>query len=163
MRAYLFIMFFLFLSVVCFSQTTSVAITNGSMGATWSIPTLSSTITKAGKNYEHVETSALSHTYLKVTSIAFWNVSVQQTVSSNWDPSLKLFVRRSGDGTGLVTISGGTAFLPVTSGNTLFFSGLLGLGFGRENIPVQYKIEGLSVLLPVKTYTTTIVFTISGL
>jgi len=145
------------------AQTASVTITNGSQGANWNIPTLSSSITKAGKNYEHIETSALNHTVLKVNSLVFWNVSVQQTVSSNWDPLLKLYVRRSGDGTGLVTISGGSAFQQVTGASSLFFSGLLGLGFGRDNIPIQYKIEGLSVLLPAKTYTTTILFTISGL
>ena len=39
------------------AQTISI-----NSGTTWSIPSLSSTITKAGKNYEHIEISSASQT-----------------------------------------------------------------------------------------------------
>jgi hypothetical protein len=36
------------------------------------------------------------------------------------------------------------------------------LAFNKNNVPIQYRIQGASVLLPVKTYTTTVVYTISN-
>jgi hypothetical protein len=160
-KGILFCMAFL-LGAAAFGQTVSIS--NGASGATWSVPTLSSTISKAGKNYEHVETSSPSHTLLKVSAVVIWSVSVHQSATSNWDPSLKLYVQRTGTGTGLAILSGGTSYIQLSSTSQQFFTGLLTLFSGnRDNIPIQYKIEGLSVMLPVKTYTTTVMYTISGL
>lgn len=132
-------------------------------GTTWSIPSLSSTITKAGKNYEHIETSSASQTLFKVNALLAWSITAHLSTTSNWDSSLKLYVQRTGNGTGIAILSGGTTYIQLTSTPQLFFSGLLNLFAHRDNIPVQYKIEGLSVMLPVKTYTTTVTYTISGL
>ncbi|WP_221392215.1 hypothetical protein [Dyadobacter sp. NIV53] len=158
-----YIPFFLLALISFVTSAQSITVTNGAGGSTWSVPALSSVITKGGKNYEHIETSAASHTLLKVNSLLVWGVSVQQSGISNWDPALKISVRRTGDGTGGAIIGGGAAYIQLTTSSQAFFSGLLGLGFSRDNVPIQYKIEGLSVLLPVKTYTTTIIYTISGL
>lgn len=146
------------MSSAAYAQTISVT-----SGTTWSIPTLSSTITSAGKNYEHIETSAASQTLIKVNAVLVWSVSVQQIVSSNWNSNLIVSVRRTGDGTGGAIMLGTLNYIPLTATSQAFFSGLLGLGFSRDNVPIQYKIEGLSVTLPVKTYTTTIQYTITGL
>lgn len=132
-------------------------------GASWSIPSVSSVITKAGKNYEHSETSSASHTLLKVNSLLLWNITAHLSTTSNWDPALKLSVVRTGNGTGIAILTGGTTYLQLTSTPQTFFSGLLNLTAHRDDIPIQYKIEGLSVTLPVKTYTTTVMYTISGL
>jgi len=132
-------------------------------GNTWSIPSLSATITKAGKNYEHIETSGASHTLLKVNAIVGWSISAHLSTTSNWDSSLKLYVQRTGNGTGIAILSGGTTYIQLTSTPQVFFTGLLNLTASRDNIPIQYKIEGLSVTLPVKTYTTTVTYTVSGL
>lgn len=156
------LVFFLFI-VHSVTVAQNISISNGATGSSWSIPALSSPITKAGKNYEHIETSPASLTLLKVNSLLGWTVSAHISVSSNWDPALKVFVRRTGDGTGGAIISGGTSYIQLTSSSQQFFSGLLGLGVSRDNIPIQYKIEGLTVLLPVKTYSATIQYTISGL
>ena len=140
------------------AQTISI-----NSGNTWSVPTLSSTITKAGKNYEHVETSSASQTLFKVNALLAWSISAHLSSTSNWDSSLKLYVQRTGSGTGIAIVTGGTTYMQLTTTPQLFFSGLLNVLAHRDNIPVQYKIEGLSVMLPVKTYTTTITYTISGL
>jgi hypothetical protein len=147
------------LAATAFGQSISI-----NSGSAWSISPLSSTISKAGKNYEHVETSIASHTLLKVNAVVVWTVHVHQSVTSNWDSSLKLSVQRTGTGTGLAILSGGTSYIQLSSTSQPFFSGLLTLFSGnRDNIPIQYKIEGLSVMLPVKTYTTTVMYTIKGL
>lgn len=142
----------------------TISVSNGASGSTWSVPVLSSTISKAGKNYEHSETSSASHTLLKVSAVVVWSVHVHQSVTSNWDPSLKLSVQRTGSGTGVAILSGGTSYIQLSGTSQPFFSGLLTLFSGnRDNIPIQYQISGLSVALPVKTYTTTVTYTISGL
>jgi len=140
------------------AQTISI-----NSGTTWSIPSLSSTITKAGKNYEHIETSSASQTLLKVNAVLAWSITAHLSTTSNWDSSLKLSVQRTGNGTGIAILTGGTTYIQLTSTPQAFFSGLLNLTANRDNIPIQYKIEGLSVMLPVKTYTTTVTYTISGL
>ncbi|GGM95293.1 hypothetical protein GCM10010967_30890 [Dyadobacter beijingensis] len=132
-------------------------------GTSWSIPSLASTITKAGKNYEHIETSSASQTLVKVNALLGWTVTAHLSSTSNWDSALKLSVQRTGNGTGIAILSGGTTYIQLTSTPQTFFTGLLNLTAHRDNIPIQYKIEGLSVTLPVKTYTTTVTYTISGL
>lgn len=158
MKRYILFCIVFLMSSVAFAQTISIT-----SGATWSIPTLTSTITSAGKNYEHIETSGPSQTLIKVNSALVWSVSVQQITGSSWHSNLVVSVRRTGDGTGGAIMLGTSNYLILTATNQAFFSGLLGLGFSRDNVPIQYKIEGLSVTLPVKTYTTTIQYTVTGL
>lgn len=140
------------------AQTLSI-----NSGTTWSVSSLSSTITKAGKNYEHIETSSASQTLFRVNAAIAWSITAHLSTTSNWDSSLKLYVQRTGNGTGIAIVTGGTTYMQLTATPQLFFSGLLNVFANRDNIPVQYKIEGLSVMLPVKTYTTTVTYTISGL
>lgn len=159
---YLQILFLVFVTrPAALAQT--LTINNGTAGANWTLSAPSSAITAAGKNYEHVETTIASHTLLKVNAALVWSVTIQQSGTSNWDPALKIFVRRSGDGTGGAILTGNTNYIQLSTSAQSLVGGLLGLGFSREDIPIQYKIEGLSVLLPVKTYTTTLLFTVSGL
>ena len=139
--------------------TASMSIT----GTTWSVNPLSSTITNAGRNYTHSESSGTGQTLISANALVGWQVSVQLSVTSGWDPSLKLYVKRTGNGNGGAVITDGTTDILLTNVPQKFFSGLLGIGFARTNVPVQYRIDGLSVLLPVKTYTATVLYTISGL
>ena len=159
MRKYL-LFFVILLPRFVYAQSVTI-----NSGTTWSVPTLSAgtIITKGGKNYETTESSDVSHTLLKVTALVAWTISVRQVVGANWDPALKVYVKRTGPGTGLAIVSGGTAFQEVTATAQPFFTGLLSLTGNRDNIPIQYQIQGLSVLLPAKTYSTTIQYTISGL
>lgn len=150
--------------IACLSASAASAQTLSiNSGTTWSVSSLSSTVTKAGKNYEHVETSSASQTLFKVNAALAWSIYAHLSNTSNWDSSLKLYAQRTGNGTGIAILTGGTSYIQLTSSPQLFFSGLLNLFAHRDNIPVQYKIEGLSVMLPVKTYTATITYTISGL
>jgi hypothetical protein len=145
-------------TIAASAQTISI-----NSGSTWSVPSLASTITKAGKNYEHTEISGPSQTLLKVNALIGWSITAHLSTTSNWDSSLKLYVQRTGSGTGIAILSGGLTYIQLSSTPQPFFSGLLNLLAHRDNIPIQYKIEGLSVTLPVKTYTTTVMYTISGL
>ena len=160
MKKKLLFTIFLLTCGICHAQT--ITISNGA-GSSWTISPLASTITKAGKNYEHIEVTQASHTLLTVNSLLLWTVSVQQVAGSNWDPALKVSVRRSGDGGGSAILGGNYNYILLTNMNQAIVSGLLGLVFSRTNMPFQYKVEGLSVIIPAKTYTTTILYTIVGL
>jgi hypothetical protein len=161
MKRYTLLILILSLSAPGFCQ--SISISNSPAGGTWSVSSLSSNVTSAGTNYTHTEESGASHTLLKVTALLLYSVSVHQSVASNWDSELLLSVKRTGNGTGSGTIANGTTYIQLTTSPQTFFTGSLGLGLSRDNIPVQYKIAGLSVMLPVKTYTTTVQYTITGL
>lgn len=131
---------------------------------TWTVSTLSSAniITKAGKDYDGIETSAVNQTLLKLTGTVLCSVNIQQVVGTNWDSNLKIYAKRTGSGTGLAVLLGGNINPQlVTTSSLPFFTAALGVLLGKEDIPIQYEIHGLSVLIPAKNYTTTIMYTIS--
>lgn len=77
-----------------------------------------------------------------------------------WDNSLVLFVRRTSKGMSSGgTIYGGISWQEIHRFSSNFFE-LVGK---RKNIAVQYRIKGLSVLLPVDTYSCEVVFTVLSL
>ncbi len=54
-------------------------------------------------------------------------------------------------------------YLPVTSVSQDFFGIIKIVNLGAvNNIPIQYKLDGLSVLVPVDTYSTTVTYTVSN-
>lgn len=138
----------------------------------WNISVPANTITEAGNNYTTNITSAASQTLVSFSVSAGlfggnYTVSVHK-IDSDWHSNLSLWTQRTGAGTGSGwfssgTITGGLTFVQLTNAPQTFFSGSTGiLSSGRTNIPIQYEIRGVSVLLPVKTYTTTVVYTISN-
>ncbi len=85
-----------------------------------------------------------------------WRIDVKR-VDTTWDSDFTIYVRRTGDGTGSGSISGGTTFQEVTTTDATFFSG----SGDRSGINVEFKIEGFSVgTIPVDTYDTAITYTI---
>ena len=162
MKKLAFITLMLFLAERGFGQSLSIA--NLPLGATWTVSTLTSSVTKAGKDYVvYGETSLVAQTTLKINALLFWTVNVQLSTTANWHSGLKIYVIRTGNGTGGAILDGGLTYKEVTTMPQAFFSGNLGLGYARDNVPIQYKIEGMSVMLPAKTYTTTIQYTVSGI
>lgn len=87
-----------------------------------------------------------------------WRVDVSK-VDSYWDSRLLLYVRRTSDGIGSGSISGGTSYQEVTDVDQEFFRG----GKNRKNIDVQLMIDGVTVEIPTDTYTTTVYYTVIGL
>lgn len=138
----------------------------------WNVSIPANTVTEAGSNYTTNATSAINQTLvsLSISGGLFgttYTVSVQK-MDTDWHSNLSLWALRTGDGTGngifiLGTITGGTTFTQLTNAPQTFYTGTTGLlGSSRTNVPIQYEIRGLSVLLPVKTYATTVVYTISN-
>jgi hypothetical protein len=133
----------------------------------WSVTIPLGTITEAGNDYSTSATSSTTQTLIdfKTGGASSYTISVQK-VDVDWHPNLTLWVKRNGDGNGsggkIVPMTGGETFIQVTNLSQIFFSDASGESHNRNNVPVQYQILGYSVLMPVKTYITTVVYTISN-
>ena len=131
------------------------------------VRTLATTnITEAGLNYPNGNlTSAVNQSLVNVSSasnsVAF--VSIQKSDTS-WDSGLTISALRTGTGTGSANFSTtlGTTALAITNAPQRFFEVRPGSGTQVSNIPIQYLVRGFTVLMPVKTYTTTIIYTVSN-
>ncbi|MEA5461773.1 hypothetical protein VB796_22075 [Arcicella sp. LKC2W] len=161
----------LFVSLEGIGQSITVS------GGTWT--PLVTSIMEAGNDYtSSTAQSSTSQTNISVSvPDAFigllgnsYSVNIKRIDSgTNWDGAgIQIWAKRIGDGTGggsflLVrsSITGGNVtFQQITTTNLYFFEGI---NFGttpRSNITIQYEIRGISVLVPVNNYTTTIVYTL---
>lgn len=151
---------FIFLRVILNAQTISV--TGG--------PTFqqsSFTVSEAGNNFSGSATSniatyiTISHSngFTKVFGYFNWRVAVNKS-DIYWNSGITLQVRRTADGTGGSlfnnSISGGTSFQTITNTPVTLFSG----SAVRNNVPVEFRINNLSVLIPADNFETTIYFTV---
>ena len=114
----------------------------------------------AGTDYQNPFESAVDEVKLTISKTAGptapWRIDIRKT-DITWDPSLTLNVKRSSDGTGDGTISGGTSYLSVTSTDQQLFTGT----GDRSQIGLQYQIGGFSVNnINMTTYDTTIYITV---
>ena len=143
---------------IAFGQTISAT------GTTWNAaPTA---ITEAGNNYSSAITSVANQTTLTISVglalLTSWKVFVRKQ-DATWNASLSVWVRKTGDGTGILvpvlgTISpnGATSYVQLTATNQEIFSGFS----NRFNVPMQYELRGLSVLIPTGSYSTSVIFTV---
>jgi hypothetical protein len=69
-----------------------------------------------------------------------WRVDVRLQRGS-FDAGTRVLLKRTSDGAGAGSISGGTDFIEAVETDTEFFSGT----GDRTNVCVQYRLEGLSV------------------
>jgi len=124
----------------------------------WAYTIPSTDVTEAGNDFTGIYSSASN----QVTMTVFWwftdflyRVEVRKD-DVDWDSRLQLYIQRTGDGwlwSGW--INGGTSYQLITDSNQLFFRGrrtVLG-------IPIQYQLRNVSVIIPAKTHSTTVVFT----
>lgn len=86
--------------------------------------------------------------------------------STPWPSDLTLSIRRTGTGSAgiaLATFNGGLTYQQLSTADAAFFSVtiIISLLSDISNIPVQYKLDGISVLRPTGAYSATVVYTIS--
>ncbi len=128
------------------------------------------TPTEAGSDYalSYVE-SAADQTKVTITHLSLllptFTISVRHTPAEPWPAGLVLKTKRTsgGEGLNLASLSGGVSYITLTNTDQVYFSlgGLLSLT-AVNNVAIQYRIEGISVLLPVKNYATTVIYTVSN-
>ena len=181
--------FLLLLSLVFFNTKAQIFTSLSVSGNNWTPTIDASSVVEPGSDYAtgfHVE-SLSNQNEISVTSLVSglaaltalpWQISVEieaAPIDSWGENKLELAVKRTDSGTGSAliqnlyigsitlanpTISGGTTYQTITNGSTYFFEGTA----NYHDIPVQYKLSGISVLYPTDiTYTAEVIYTVSGL
>ena len=84
-----------------------------------------------------------------------WRVDVRRS-DSVWDTAVAISVLRSGDGSGPGSLFGGTGYVTIGTTDSTFFSG----AGDCADIPLQFKLNGLSIDVAPNTYSTTLTFTV---
>ena len=112
-----------------------------------------------GSDLKQVFTSATNAAYVDVSVFPFmwnWQVMIGMNVI-NWHPNLQVWARRSGNGTTWFgSISGGTSYQRVNELALTFYTGSL----NRSDVPIQYEIRNVSALIPARSYSVEIVYTL---
>lgn len=89
-------------------------------------------------------------------TIGDWGLDVKK-VDTNWHGDFHLYAKRTSDGTGSGSISGGDTYQEVTNTDASFFSG----NDDRSNVDIQLQLTGVSIQVPPDIYTTTVYYTVS--
>ncbi|MFN8431149.1 MAG: hypothetical protein U0V04_14325 [Spirosomataceae bacterium] len=158
MKKLVFIIFFL-ITTQSLGQTITVS-------SGWTASVLASSYTEAGSNYTANVSSATNQSLVSISGFSFnssYTVRIHKS-DIDWDSSLILSARRRTNGTGgsTGTINGVTSYIALSNSPQVFYSGNMGNATSRTNVAVQYRIGGRSLLLPAKTYQTTVVYTVSN-
>lgn len=148
---------FLIISNCIFSQSIDVS-------GKWRESIRASDISEAGDDYIGTYESNTDETEITIDAKNQHNKNKRTTVKvhmeydlRDWHSNLVLQIRRTSGGTNRnYNIEDGLFYQIITNNSTDFFH-----TYGdQEDVPIQYKISGISVLLPVQDYTATIVFTV---
>lgn len=85
-----------------------------------------------------------------------WRVDVRRVDGGGWHGDFTVYVKRTSNGNGQGSVSGGLSYIEITTTDTEFFSGAGNLW----NIDVQYQLTGMSIYVLPNNYSTTVVFTV---
>jgi len=110
----------------------------------------------AGSNLTGTYESTSGITITVYNTVAAWRVDVQK-VDSNWDSSLLLYIKRTTNGYGDGSISGGLSYQEITAINQSFYTGTN----VRAGVSIRFQLTGVSIQVPPDVYTTTVYFTVS--
>lgn len=113
----------------------------------------------AGSDLNPVYESATNQIGIDIRQTGtIWKVDIKK-VDTSWHGNFHLFIRRTSNGSGSGSISGGTTYQEVTDADQAFFSG----DDTRNFIDVQLRLEGVSVQIPQDSYSTTVYYTVTEL
>jgi len=123
----------------------------------WNYTIPSNDIMEAGEDFSGNYESNLNQVYLDIEYNRSWRVSVDKN-NIDWNNNIRLFTKRTGDGIGSRRVQGGKNYKRIRNQPKYFFRGER----NRFYIPLQYKIERVSVILPANTYVVEIVYTLEA-
>jgi hypothetical protein len=154
---------FLVISNSLFSQGIDIIVTGG-----WMRNISPSDISEAGNDYPITYTSNTNQTLLTITPKNY-NKTIYVYVTRSdiaWNTNLTLKIRRTSNGTNNnINIAEGLIYQTITNTSPPLsapspVTPLFTCNGPFINIPLQYEITGISVLLPVQSYSTTIYYTV---
>lgn len=152
-------LFFLLGGLFFFAGLSQLQAANISASGGWTLSLSSSNLTGgAGSDLTATYTSTANATILNVASPGngTWRVYINRNDSS-WPADFLLYAQRTSTGTGSGTISGGTSYQQITTGQVSFFTG----SKNRTGINIRYQLRGASIQVSPGTYNTTVVYTIT--
>lgn len=157
-RARVFVFFLAFFAVptALYAQTLTIKVQQR-----WRLTLGATNLTGgAGTGFPSVFESAPDEVSVGISKTvdppATWQVDIRRT-DSNWDTGVRLYARRTADGTGTGSITGGTVYQEISDVDQYFFSG----SGDRSKIEIQYRVEGVSLALGLDTYLTDISYTVT--
>lgn len=162
MKNLLFISF-LAISNMVFGQGINITVTGH-----WTKIIAASDISEAGNDYPTSYASNTNQTLLTINP-KNWNKTIYVYVHKEdiaWNPALTLKVKRTSNGTnGNTNINGGLIYQTITNTQPPNYAPSTVIPFFTcqgpfVNIPLQYEITGISVVLPAQSYSTTIMYTV---
>lgn len=165
MKRLLYVCFFCSVIIDTFSQCTPTISLIGTSSSETLTPLPSS---RTGLDYESSDLiiartqGNLTVSITNSDGCSNWQVSVA-SVPLTWNANLRLWVNKTNDGSSFASgasiyPSGTTAYQEITLIPQTFFNGVK----DRLSVQISYKMSGMSVLLPVQTYSTTVYYTISA-
>ena len=111
----------------------------------------------AGSELNSTYESTANQTLIAISNTAGnddnWRVDVRRA-DTTWHNDFTLSVKRTGDGSGGGSVSGGSAYQAVGTTDSAFFSG----SGDRSDVPIQLKLSGVSLQIPPDTYLTAITY-----
>lgn len=128
----------------------------------WIYTIANTEITEAGNDFQGSFESATNQLVFNRNATSYltpsWSVTIKK-FDILWNSNMKLWIRRTGDGTGVSgsTISNGANYLEIVNTPTNFFNGYKEV----DEIPLQLKLTGISVTIPANAYYTLLTFTIT--
>lgn len=156
MKTFIYLLAFLFINFM-YSQQIKVS-------GKWSKTLDARQIKSAGYDYDSYYESKNNQTKISISPIpnSWYNrkymplkVFVQKE-DQNWHSSLNLELKVSSTSHGNST---GTQYQAVTNYSSIFFETI----GSKKNIPIKYRISGLSVTLPADNYSVEIIYTVLNL
>ena len=128
----------------------------------WTYNVPGADITEAGNNFTGTYESAANQMIFNRNSPGIYYPNWSITVNKSdvlWNANIKLWIRRTGNGTSVsgATISNGAGYQEIVNTPTSFFSGYKEV----NEVPLQLKFTGISVVVPVNTYSTILTFTVT--
>ncbi len=73
-----------------------------------------------------------------------------------WRPELRVYVRRTGDGAGLGSVSGGLGWVEVGAAEQTLFEGT----GDRLGVGLQFRVVGVDLDVPIDSFATSLVYTV---
>ncbi len=151
--------FFLFLGMFVIKTVVAGILIIGNWGFSINSADL---ISGAGSPINPSFESSVNQVTIDVTDLhpfrGNWRIDVRKA-DMIWNSNFQLFIARTGDGSAhrMATISGGLTYQNITDIDQSFFNGV----GKRSDIPIQLKLEGITIQIPIGAYSTTIIYTIT--
>jgi hypothetical protein len=137
-----------------YSQRVDIAVIGN-----WMKAIDASDISDAGNDYASAYTSNIDQTKITIIPKNYNKTNIVYIHKEDiaWNAALTLKIRRTSGGTYVYTnINDGLIFQTITNNDAYFFN----CQGPYVDVNLQYQITGISVLLPVQSYSTTVMFTV---